>query len=240
MFKKEFNIKEFSRNTIVDKSNINGYSSDNSRVSGKVEIYAHYLEDPEKKIYLLRRQNNLVVYRGRNWLAQRVANSSISGYSYWQDMYLSWFAIGTGGAVAGNPLTPSAPSLTDGTLSSHGVIDSGMRYVTVNSKQYHKFDDGYPTFVEDNDIETSGLYNSRDRQLILKTITTLTTDEANDDDGISDPSSYQEINEAGLFISNSNSISSPPTQIELFARTTFPTIKKNDQVELIFNWYIFF
>jgi hypothetical protein len=70
------------------------------------------------------------------------------------------------------------------------------------------------------------------------------------DSPIEDPSNppyqdHQDINEAGLFIapyfSNLTGITvSDENRPELFARVTFPTIRKRNDRELVFNWYVYF
>lgn len=237
MERHQVNFSDYERGNLKDAFS----EGDSVDCHGRVQIYEHRIDGSGKKLFLIRDSTNLVVYRGRSWLAQRAANTSMSGYSGWEDMYISWFAIGTGGTVSGHPLTPSSPNLTNIELSNHGVIDSGMRYVTFDGKQYHRFDDSYPVFDADTEISASGLGNANDRKLKVRFVTTLSTDEANNDGGVSDNSAYQEISEAGLFVSDTNTISSPaPTKMQLFARNTFPTIKKTNRVELVFSWVIYF
>lgn len=234
------NIYDYPRNDLKEKFEKVGYNNkEYSPAYGRVQIYTHPIGN-NKKLYLLQDTSNLVVYRGRSWMAQKVANTSMSGCSGWSDLFLSWFAIGTGGTFSGNPLVPSAPSLTDVALSDHGVIESGVRYITFDGKEYHKFDNGYPTFVDDDEVSSTGLAALTDKKLVLKIVTTLTTDEANDDGGVYDPSATQNISEAGLFFSDSNSVSTLPTIMQLFSRVTFATIPKNDEMQLIFKWYIYF
>jgi len=70
------------------------------------------------------------------------------------------------------------------------------------------------------------------------------------DNPVVDPTSapyhnYQDINEAGLFMApyfaNLTGISiSDANRPEMFARVTFPTIRKRDDRELIFNWFCYF
>jgi len=234
VMKKELTFED--RQIVVDRFS-NGSVSDKP-ILGKVQIFERKVGDT--KLYLLSDISNLVVYRGRRWLIQRAFDKNYDEVYPYKDLFISWFAIGTGGAPSGHPLTPTSPSLKDTALSSHGVIESGMNYVTVGGKEYHKFDSGYPEFTLDDDISSIGLSSPNDRRIIAKIVTTLTADEANNDSGIPDPDSYQEINEAGLFFADRNTISPVPTKVEMFARVTFPTMRKDNQVELVFNWYVFF
>ena len=235
MYKEELCFTEHNR--IKDKHDA---QPQGIRTLGRVQVYAHKIAGSDKELYLLRDTSNLVVYHGRNWLAQRAFNINDVTDSGWKDCYVSWLGIGTGGTLEGNPMIISSPDLTNTALATHGVIDSGIRYVTVAGKQYHKFDDTYPTLTVDSEVSATGLGNAYDNKLVMKVVTTLAADEANDDGGVSDPDAYQMINEAGLFFADVNTISPVPTKMEMFARVAFPSIKKNSEVELIFTWYIFF
>ena len=217
---------------------------------GRVRIHERRLdEDGGKKLYLVEDINNLIVYRGRNWLAQRAFNTNLTNRPYWKDKYISWLAIGTGGAVVGQPLTPTSPVLEDCALNAHGTV-GGDRCVTVNSKDYHAIDISYPKFLHDPDVtetlcsdcseqDSIDLTTYRCDQFLIGLVrTTIVASEAN---GIS-PATYQDISEAGLFVSPSNDLtySFAPTDMQLFARVCFSTIRKQDSRELIFSWYIYF
>lgn len=207
------------------------------RPKGKVEIYEKKIEGTDKVLYLISKQDNLIVYHGRNWLMQRVFDDDLDATPGYSTYKLGWFAIGTG-ATPSNPLTPTAPALANTVLATHGVIGSGTNYVTVGSKQYHKFDS--ITFQEDDEVTS---YSGSDNYLVTKITTTLTEDEANNDEGNSGYSGYeyyQDINEAGLFVSDALTVSPVPTTMQLFARVTFPTIRKTNTRGLVFHWYIYF
>jgi len=209
------------------------------RPFGRVEVYERKIEGTDKKLYLLQKNTNLIVYHGRNWLMQKAFDEDMSqsGFSNWSTYDLAWFAIGTGAAPS-NPLTPTSPTLQDRALATHGVIGSGSDYVTVSGKEYHTFDS--ITYQADDEVTS---YSGYDNYLVAKITTTLTATEANDDNGQSGYSGYeyyQDINEAGLFVSNSKVVSPVPTVMEMFARVTFPTIRKTNTRELVFYWYIYF
>jgi len=219
---------------------------DNLKPRGRVMIHERKVGD--SKLYLVEDTSNLIVYRGRDWLLQRAFNKGF-GDRAWQDRYISWLAVGTGGAVGGNPLTPTSPALPDYLLNTHGSIDSGSRYITVDAKEYHDFDSGYPALIHDTDVtetvygtsftDINSVTNPSDSVLIGLVKVTIASNECN---GGSDPEDYQDISEAGLFTSNKNTVGDPPAsgEIELFARVCFSTIRKNADRELVFSWYIFF
>jgi hypothetical protein len=230
----------------------------------RVRIYSTNLETGKSSLEV--DTTNIIVYRGRDWLMQRAFNQNLHDVNRaWKDMYLSWFAVGVGGANEATPLIQINPSLPNYQLANHGSIASGTRYVTVNSKDYHSFDAGYPQFLNDPDITNSDLdagcthtdpVDSQayrcDKFLIGEVATTLASDECNGDgtsagSGIyaSGPLAgqpYQDINEAGLFISPSNDTgySFAATDMQLFARITFPTQRKDERRQLVFHWLIYF
>ena len=190
--------------------------------------------------------SNLIVYRGRNWLLQRAYNAGF-GSRAWQNMYITWFAVGTGGSVGGNPLSPSSPLLPNYQLNSHGSVDAGGNYITVDGKEYHKFDTGFPKFLHDTDVtetvygpsftDYNGVTNPSDSVLIGLIRITISSEECN---GGTLDTDYQDISEAGLFVSTSGSVGSPPTSLELFARVCFSTMRKSYERELVFSWYTYF
>ena len=220
---------------------------------GRVRIHARDLDGKGGKPYLIEDTSNLIVYRGRNWLMQRAFAKDMVGREGWKDRFISWFAVGTGGAIAGQPLVAEEPSLPNCGLGIHGTIGSGTSWLQCENyagvmQDFHKFDSGYPQFINDPEIENFGLcttdtnidpldgatYNS-DKFLIGMTKTTISADECNGTD-------YQDISEAGLFISPSNSMNYTfsPRDMEIFARVTFSTIRKTSDRELIFSWLIYF
>ncbi|MCK5018921.1 MAG: hypothetical protein KAS32_17800, partial [Candidatus Peribacteraceae bacterium] len=171
----------------------------------------------------------------------------------WKDYFISWFAVGTGGSESGAPLTPTSPELGNCILDTHGTIDSGSNFVaTPDAREFKSFDVGYPKFVNDTDISSDDLcagcsYTDPvdtqvypcDKYIISVTKVTLGASEAN---GGVTPGDYQDISEAGLFISPSTSVVYPfqDEEMEMFARVTFSTIRKDDTRELIFTWYVYF
>lgn len=248
-----YNIKinDNERNNIKDKLQGGGIDP-----KGRVTIHARDIEGSTNKLWLVEDKSNLVVYRGRNWLAQRAFNKDMNATrAGWKNNYISWFSLGTGGAVVGNPLTPSSPALANYELSQHIPVGSGSRYVTVGGRDYHQFDDGYPVFVYDNEIPSTEYENipsgcthvnpedslsyKCDGFLLGKIRVTVAADEYN---GGTEDTDYKDVNEAGLFVSPSNlrSYSFNSTDMQLFARVCFSTIRKSSTRELVFTWYIYF
>ena len=219
---------------------------------GRVRIFSRDVKKKDSEPKLEVDSNNLIVYRGRNWLMQRAFNVDMTNRTGWKDRYLSWLAIGTGGAVGGSPLEPSAPELPNHQLSAHGTINAGGNYVTVGGRDYRKFDSTYPRFLNDPDIDNSllatgctaqdpydGITYRCDKFLIGMIKTTLLSEEGNGGTEVGD---YQDISEAGLYLSPSNSLSYGfvDGDMQLFARVCFSTIRKTIDRELIFTWYIYF
>lgn len=200
--------------------------------------------------------NNLVVYRGRALTLARMFNkdlvSDTEPFTDMKDRFIGFLGIGSGGADTVSILQPNKPNATDYELISHGDVTglspTGARYATINSRTYHLFDDDYPQFLVDDEIGNNSDIRSlmdqnnkvssyeRDSYLVAKVRTTLSAGEANGVTGA------QNINECGLFLTPSTSISgwgSYTKHLDLFARTTFPTIVKNSTRELVFSWYVF-
>ena len=251
-------ISDYQRNNLRDEI------SDRPR-KNRVRVYSRI--PGEDKVTLESDTTNLILYRGRDWLMQRAFYKDLDSITRttWKDKYISWFAIGVGAALPATPLVQINPTSPDIALAVHGLIGSGIRYVTVNSKQYHLFDTGYPQFLNDPDIVNADLANDCthidpvdsntyrcDKYLIAQIITTLPSSECNGD-GVSTGcgvyssgplagKNYQDINEAGLFVSPSNSTgySFLPDAMDIFARVTFPTMRKDERRELIFSWLVYF
>ena len=206
---------------------------------GKVQIYERKIGGTDKKLYLIGETSNIIVYRGRHWLIQRAFNKSFN--SNLKDLYIGWFAVGTGGLVGGDPYTPSQPDLKDTQLGNHAPLGSSDNIITFNDKQYHCFDGAnntsptYPEFQADPEIDESAGDN---RYLVSNIAVTLCSEEGNGTG--SGGETKQFLSEAGLFVSDSRTPSPMPTVMEMFARTTFTAREKSSDNELVFNWYIFF
>lgn len=204
---------------------------------------------PGGEYKILEDTNNLVVYRGRHWLMQRAFNTT--GSRNWTGYWINHFAIGSGGALEASPLSPIAPELTNYQLGSQGVIDNGT-FDTISGDEYFRFDSGYPIFLQDEDItdytgdgcshtDSLSVTGNCDRELIAKVQVSIASDQCNDSDNLSNPGlpgdPYQDLSEAGLFVTDS---ATAPTVAKIFARVSFSTIRKDLHRELVFSWFIYF
>lgn len=218
------------------------------RPLGRVQI--HSRESGSDKFNLIEDTSNLVVYRGRHWLLQRAFYASV-GSRDWKSYYINHFAVGTGGVVATSPLSPVSPALTDYALGSHGTIDNGT-FDTVSGNEYFRFDSGYPVALQDEDIidytgdgcshtDSLSITGNCDRELIAKVQVSIASSQCNDSDNPSNPGlpgdPYQDLSEAGLFVTDS---ATSPTVAKLFSRVSFSTIRKDEHRELVFSWFIYF
>lgn len=241
-------IHDNQRKNTLDEMSMGGFQP-----KGRVRIFSRDVRKKENKPKLEVDSNNLIVYRGRNWLMQRAFNKDLTNRTGWKDRFISWLAIGTGGSLA-SPLEPTAPELHNYQLGSHGTINAGDNYVIAGTKEYRKFDAEYPKLLSDPDVDNSllptgciandpydGVDYKCDKFLIGLVKVTLLSEEGNGGTGVGD---YQDISEAGLYTCRSNSLTPSTPYVEsdmqLFARVCFSTIRKTIDRELIFTWYIYF
>lgn len=214
---------------------------------------------------LIRDTNNLIVYRGRSMLLTRAFNKSLiwddSGNTSPQfinmhEKYIGWFGIGTKGASTVSSQTPNAVNAVDwglgGDGAGHGSVSGGggLLYKTINGREYHTFDSGFPKYTPDAEVTELIQANMdqvfydgsvRDSYLVAQIQVTLQTNEANGTGG------SQQINEAALFMAESDqtdynfgSYTTNGLHLDMFARVTFPTITKSAQRELVFSWFLYF
>ena len=211
----------YGDNCLVDKAGKK--TGSDRRPQGYVKIF-EIDEAGNKKIV---GKSNLVVYLGREILAQRLVNqnnSYLSDSTNGKDQFVSWLGLGDGGVNVSDPYTPIAPVISDDGLSSEVMINStdsscaDLRVIPT-AGYYKKYFDSII-------FETDSL--NENRYLILKITTTLSVDDA---DG-------EQLSEAGLFTSAS-SAGGYGGQFNLFARVTFPTIIKDSSRRLIFIWYLY-
>lgn len=197
----------------------------------KVLIYAI---DLDGKKYLLQESKNLVVYRGREWVAERLFNKdngSLIDSPPLASHAIYWLGVGSGGA-SGDPLVPVPPTNDDTNLGDESPISSDATtsiYADYHDKDgtdywfKHPFDGGTVEFEQDP--------NNDNKYLIVKATTTLANEECNFP-------AYNDLSEAGLFVSSSGAaMSAGPWN--LFARVTFSTIQKTATRSLVFTWYIY-
>jgi len=244
-------VKFKDGHTPSDKVAINGgIQSPPMDIKGRVRIMERDIGSGKK--ILLFDTSNLVVYRGRSWLVQRAINKSLASRSNWHNNFISWMAFGTGGTVAGTPLVPLSPELKDYGLAEHASVGAGTNYTTVDGLDYHTFDATYPKLTNDPEVDNAildpsctetddidGFIYSCDKFLLCNIQTSISASEYN---GGTDPASYLDLSEAGLFISpsGSTSYSFGSGDMKMFARVCFPAIRKTANRELIISWYLYF
>lgn len=110
---------------------------------------------------------NLIVYRGRSWLMQRAFNKDLDPGAGKADKFISWFALGNGGAgQPGDPLSAGDTDLVDFELKSHQPANTGGVVATKRgvAREYVQLDHGYPEFWSDPEIDeaTAALLNADD------------------------------------------------------------------------------
>jgi len=216
------------------KDNYSNYTKDefgsiDQRPKGLVEIFEKFPGEDRK---LLERKN-LVVYQGRSQLMQRAFNQAAEGWSAaTPTTYLSWFALGNGGTLS-NLLIPIVPKSTDTDLTQKIIINSTAS-TCIDSGKYHPFDS--VSFLEDA--------SNNNAKLISAITITVGTNDANGPDG----TTYYDLNEAGLYVSDSvdpTDFSGPSgathlALLKMFARVTFSSIRKTSERQIIFLWHIYF
>lgn len=186
-------------------------------VQGFVEIF-EIDENGNKKLV---GKNNLVLYQGREWIAERIFNAENGNTSTTRNMYISWLGLGTGGCPIGDPLTPDAPISTDTNLDVEVPINAtDTNCADFRGGNYYKHPLDAVTFEQDP--------SNGNKYLIANCAITISNLDAN---------GYN-LNEAGLFLSSSN-VGGHTGPFYLFARITFPTIVKDSTRQLMFIWYVY-
>lgn len=194
----------------------------NRSPKGFVEIFEVDSEGNKKLVG----KCNLVLYKGREWLAQRMMNlnnvMSISPSS--KDEFISWLGLGDGGVTLGDPFNPNAPVMTDTNLYNEVMINatdsSSADYRLIPEIGYYKIP------FDSIEFETDNLND--DTWLVVKITITIKTTDAND----------KQLSEAGLFTSSSTD-GGHSGPFNIFARVTFPSIVKTSDRRLIFTWYLY-
>jgi hypothetical protein len=207
---------------------INRDMSSERRPIGEVHVFE--IDDKGKK--QLVRKNNLVVYNGREALAQMLIgknNSSSLNAPDSKDHFLSWFGLGDGGVLSADPLDPIPPTLTNTGLNSEVMISatdsSNADYHLLSESGYSKT--GYYKHPFDQvEFERDPLND--DKWLVIKVTVTIGVDDANG----------EQISEAGLFTAVSDS-AGWSGDFFLFARVTFSSIVKTSDRRLVFVWYLY-
>jgi len=220
------------------------------------------------KIIDKQENHNLVVYHGRSWVAQRVLNKSLyteGDRTNYPNMFISWFALGSGGCDTSNPLDVNPVKLVEYSLSNHekiaedNEIGENNLSVTIDSTVFHYHSLSNITFFPDPDIipgDNIGISDpdyelmedidiegyKADSYLCVLIEVNITESEYNGPSyyGLSGVA-YKDLNEAGLFFSLSDTPDPNLTGIpQLYAKVNFSTIRKTENRELVFRWYLYF
>ena len=209
---------------LVDQVNAN--KSNSRKPEGEVQVY-EVSETGQKKLI---HKSNLVVYLGREMLAQRLVDTDNPWVTPDKDEFVSWFGIGDGGVRPADPLDPVPPISNDTDLYSNVMISD----TTASYGDWHIYTEpGYPKtgFYKkrfDNsavDFEPDILNDSK--YLTLKIQATIGVNDANG----------EQLSEAGLFSAKSSA--GATGQFSLFARVTFPSLIKTEERRLLFVWYLY-
>lgn len=194
------------------------------RPKGLVKIYEVDESGNRKLIH----KNNLVVYLGRELLAQRLVNIENAFATPTKDEFLTWFGLGNGGVDIADPFVPIAPVISETELSSRVMINA----TDSSNADYHVVAAGYPETgyykkpFDSVAFEPDTLNGNS--WLILRVSITIG---ANDSNG-------NQLSEAGLFCAE-NGDGGYSGQFSLFSKVTFPTIVKTDARRLVFVWYLY-
>lgn len=228
-------VKDFyGDNCLADQ--VNDQVFQDRRPKGEVHIY----EQDDDGTSQLVRKSNLVVYSGREMLAQRIVNTNNPAFSGdptkpTRDEFISWFGLGEGGVRPADPLDPVPPINNDEYLYAPIPVSdtTGSLYA-----DYHPA--GSPT-PGGGVYPASGAYTKSfdgiefqqdvlndSRYLVLQITTTI---------GVNDANGYQ-LSEAGLFSAESSG-GGYSGNFTLFARVTFPSLIKTVDRRLIFIWYLY-
>ena len=219
----EIEIRDFYGDNCLGDSTKN-----DGGVRGKPEGYVEIYEEDDKGIKQLVGKNNLVLYEGREQLAQRMVNFNNPLVSSTKDEFVTWFGLGVGGVLPADPFDPIPPILTDTDLYSLAMINatdsSSADYNVVDAT--HPEEGYYKKPFDSVEFETDALND--DKYLVIKVTTAI---------GIADANSYQ-LSEAGLYTAES-SAGGYGGPFHLFSRVTFPSIIKTEDRRLIFRWFLY-
>jgi len=219
----ELEIKDFYGDNCLGDS-VNSKQVVNRKPEGYVKIY-EWMDDGEKKLV---GKHNLVLYIGREWLAQRLVDENNTNVTSDPDEILAWFGLGDGGVDVADPFVPVAPVITETDLNSRIMINASDS----SNADYHVVGSGYPETgyykapFDSVAFEQDALNSNS--WLVLKITTTI---------GVNDANGYQ-LSEAGLF-TNASKTGGASGNFTIFSRVTFPSIVKTADRRLIFVWYLY-
>lgn len=215
----------YGDNCIGDSRHPDGRPKNNER-KPQGEVFVYEIKDGKRELV---HKSNIVVYSGREMLAQRFVDTENVSVTSTKDEFLAWLGLGEGGVRPADPLDPVPPTNQDTDLSSRIMINDTT---SSNYADLHPAGVGYPKtgyykkrfdtieFERDN-------YND-DRWLTLKVTTTISVSDANG----------EQFSEAGLFSAESRA-GGYAGNFTLFARVTFPSIIKTPDRRLVFVWYLY-
>jgi len=219
----EFKIVDDYGKSLDDS--VNKRSQKRNSPEGYVEIYEVQPDGAKKLVG----RHNLILYQGREWVAQRLMNKNHSNVTSTKDEFLSWFGLGSGGVILGDPLNPQPPILTDtelGQLEMINATDSSAADYHVVSLPTYPETGFYKIPFDSLDFEQDTLND--DKWLVIKIITTVGIDDANG----------KQLSEAGLYTAEST-IGGYTGNFTLFARVTYPSIVKTSDRRLIYTWFLY-
>jgi len=187
------------------------------RPKGFVEVF-EILENGEKKLV---EKSNLIVYVGREALAQLLVDQDNTNVTSGKDERLYWLGLGSGGVDPSTPLIADPPTNQDTDLATEIPISAtDSTCGDYHGGSYYKCPFDSVEFLEDE--------NNSDAWLVINITTTITTEYANG----------YEISEAGLFTAEQDT-GGYSGNFTLFARVTFPSVAKTSDRRLIFVWYLY-
>jgi hypothetical protein len=212
----EINVSETYAEHCVEDA-FNAKISKIRRPQGEVHVYEVTDEGKRKLLH----KNNLVLYQGREVMAQRIVNTENPNVDSTANEFIAWFGIGEGGVDPADPFTPVAPILTDTDLYNEYPFNATeATYGDFRSGSYYKSPFDSVEFEQDS--------LNDDKWLVLKITTTLGIDDGNGG----------QLSEAGLFTASSTN-GGWAGPFHLFARVTFPSIVKTTARRIIFVWYLY-
>ena len=200
------------------------FKGDRVKPQGYVEIY----EADEAGNKKLVGRHNLVLYLGREWLAQRIVDRNNSNVTPTKDEYICWFGLGDGGVIPGDPFNPAPPIITETDLAARVMINP----TDSSAADYHTVSSGYPEEgyykIPFDTIDFEQDAQNDDSWLVVKITITVGVDDANG----------KQLSEAGLFTAISN-VGGYSGNFNIFSRVTFPSIVKTSDRRIIFNWFLY-
>jgi len=200
------------------------FAGDRVKPSGYVEIYE---EDEDGKKKLIGR-HNLVLYNGREWLAQKIINRNNSNITPTKDEWVNWFGLGDGGVIPGDPFNPVPPIITETDLASRVMITA----TDSSAADYHTVSPGYPEEgyykIPFDTVDFEQDAQNDDTWLVIKITVNVGIDDANG----------KQLSEAGLYTAES-SAGGYSGNFNIFSRVTFPSIVKTSDRRIIFNWFLY-